>query len=586
MTPSRASQMRPPLGFRSLAPTLESIILEHRLNVVGESMELLITVLTLGAAIYALVPRARQLDLQLRLGLLEWAIAILASTCVLYLQFNDFFSARGLVFHRQWPTGITPQNSIYIVLIGAAVFLATRVRFTRLSRGKIKKFRKLIEELYWAGSYGELFTLLQDHVVGLFRISRSEFVWSRLREKLRPFGWEMLTQADLDRVRDEITRLDQQPAKDRGLHTRGLEIWNSIKLGMRRAAFNLLPEYDAAQRDAQELANTILLSPRLVQALVRTRPYLGLDIIREWEGAFDFVSLYLKELLRDHTSVLFQEIAKNQNINLTHRYILPESNPILHFLFSDAKHAKDLRVYKPVGDYAIAYLDELARNSGDDPYNWALGDFQESGAWSSSLFIAIRFFDIMVQEALHQGIEWHMWLYYMPPIVERIVRNYRLDDPLADPDSEWPIRYNLLLWEIFSCLRNWIESIEDLPLDQANVKLKSTRADHENGNIPKSSILALCECTRCVLESDNLTERTKRDLTNWVINLYFDLRSHSQLEGHAAVLRQALSQGGTYRRRHDEKYRHTLMMIFQKERGEYFIKNPEEYLLELEQALQ
>lgn len=554
-------------------------------------MELLLTVLALLAAIYALVPRVRQLDLQLRLGLFDKFVMVVATAAVLYLEFNNFFSAKGWVLSGRWPQGITPTNSIYLVLLGTVGVLFFRIRFAHLSRRKMRKFKELIEELYWAESYAELLALLQKHLAQLFTIARSKTLWSRLRTKLEPAPWPQLTVEDLQDLKGEFgLRTD---ARARGCAPdRFLASFYHIRQQLRELLLKLLTKNDTAQQNALELVRTILLSPRLMKALVRTRPYLGLDIIRQWTGFYgcvDFISLYLTELLRDPLSVLYQELAENRNILASHRYIIPESNRIIHFFLSDAAFANQVGVYKPVGDYAESYLDDLARDPENDPYNRAMGDFKESGAWNSALHATIRFFDIMVEEALHQGVEWHMWLYYMPPIVERIARNYRLIDPLADADREWPIRYNYLLYEIFSALRSWIESVEDVPLDQSNVELRSTRADIENGNIPKSSILALCECMRIVLESSNLNDRSKRDLTDMVFIQFLELRSNQKLQGYATVLRNAISQGGTFRRRNDTKYRTALIAVFEQKKNEYLkylIKNPEDIVTELEAALQ
>jgi hypothetical protein len=291
--------------------------------------------------------------------------------------------------------------------------------------------------------------------------------------------------------------------------------------------------------------------------------------------------------LQDTTSVVYQEIANNQNLSSSHRYIIPESNRVLHFFLADPQFTYRNNTYKPIGDYAVNYLNELARDPANDPYNRAMGNFRESGALNSPLYVIVQFFDIMVEEALHQGVEWHMWLYYMPPVVERIARNYRIDvDPMADPDDEWPIRYSFLLYTIFSALCNWTEGLEDVPLDQANVILKSTRADHENGNIPKSSILALCECGRWVLESDNLTVRFKRYLMDMVFTLYFDLRLNDKLLGYTTVLRNAIEQGGTHARRKNQKYRDALVAAFEAEKSEYYIKYPDAVVEELEAAIQ
>ena len=257
----------------------------------------------------------------------------------------------------------------------------------------------------------------------------------------------------------------------------------------------------------------------------------------------------------------------------------------MHFFLSDAKVAYDNGIYKPIGDFAVAYLDELARDHGADPYNRAMGDFEKVGAWQSPIFTSIRFFDIMVKEALFQGIEWHMWLYYMPLLVEGMARNYRVDDPLADPDDEWPIRYSFLLYQSFSAMRDWIMAIEDVPQTQANVKLKSTRADHENGNIPKSSILALSECSRFVLESDYIGSRQKQYLMNMVFEMYFDLRSSKDFEEYAVALRTAVSQGGFFRRRADGKFRTALIGAFSENKSEYLIKHADAHVYELEAAL-
>jgi hypothetical protein len=142
----------------------------------------------------------------------------------------------------------------------------------------------------------------------------------------------------------------------------------------------------------------------------------------------------------------------------------------------------------------MSHLDELARDHTNDPYNRAAEDFHDVGSWHSPIFIGTRLFDIMVKEALFQGMQWHMWLYYMPLIVKRIVRNYRLGDPLADETDEFPLQYSLLLYEIFSCLTDWVSAVENVPAGQPNVVLKSTAPEHENDNIPKSSILALANC--------------------------------------------------------------------------------------------
>jgi hypothetical protein len=530
-------------------------------------MELLITVAALFAAIYAVVPRDRQLNLQLRVGVFDWIVVLLASILVLYLEFNDFFSARRWVFSRPWPTGVTPQNTIYLVLLAASAILLLRLRFKRLSRNKIGQFRELIEQLYWSESYGEVFTLLQNNLRELFRIAESNTWSDRIRNHLRRAGgnWNLNESGPL---------IDLTAAEAGEAHARHSPDW------MRYLAsqfFNFLPKGNhESGRQAQELISGILLSTRLVTALVTTRPYLGLDIIRQWPRSYqrtEFINLYITQLIRDTASAFYVEIEKNQNRRFSHRFAIPESNRLMHFLLSDAKFAHENGIYKPVGDYGVLYLDELARQPQQDPYNKPLEDVPDPRACDSPLSAIVSFFDIMVEEALHQGIQWHMWLYYMPSIVRGIVRNYRLNDPLVNPDSEFPNRYSFLLYRIFSALCDWVHELDNVPRDQANVRLASTRADHENGNIPKSSILALGESVRLVLLSPNLTPRFKTYLVDMAFDLYFKLIAQQELHPYANVLGQSLWQGGTYKPRNDQEYDRALIAAFEDEEGEYSIKH-------------
>jgi len=180
------------------------------------------------------------------------------------------------------PKGITPQNTIYLVLLLTAAILSLKIRFKRLSRGQIGKFREFVEQLYWDESYGELFTVLQNNLHELFEIARSEPVGSRLR---RRFGHNphVLTADELRELIDATSTLEVSsqkvsvrrpvPAPSR---------FRSVTHRVARQFVRFLPDNNQAQQTAQEVVHALLLSPRLVKALVRTRPYLGLEIICLW----------------------------------------------------------------------------------------------------------------------------------------------------------------------------------------------------------------------------------------------------------------------------------------------------------------
>jgi hypothetical protein len=351
---------------------------------------------------------------------------------------------------------------------------------------------------------------------------------------------------------------------------------------------NALEKSDMSQQYAAEIVRGIFIAPRFLAVLAQTRPYLGLDIIKASSDKFErvaFLDAFLKELLRDSHSVFFREIENNQNIS-SGRYEIPETNRLLHYFLSDARVAEKLGAYKPIGDFMIAHLENLTRHPSEDTYNRVCEeDFEKVEAWRSPLFAGVQFFDIMVREALFQNVEWHMWLYYMPPIVECIIRNYRLDDPLVEPEYDFPTRYSKILYQIFSNMRDWILTMEHVPEGQANVVLKSPHVRfNENGNIPKSSIVAMARCLFVALSSPNLADPTKRALAVLVFDCYFDLRRGGKFDAYAEVLASVISVGKPHSNTNAD-YRACLLKIFERERHEYLITRPEERVKDLGAAI-
>jgi hypothetical protein len=552
-------------------------------------MDLLITVLTLLAAVLAVTPRERQLDIRVRVRKFDRFVIVVSFALVLGLEFYEFLQPHysWLPPKDKWWTGITPKNAMYLVVLCEAAFLAVRLRWAKLTPGKMLTFRDLVEELYWNGSYSELFALLQAHLKSLFKIYSADYFLPRLRAMLNPLPSVHVSLS----VVNELRAARGMPALPRSTPPFLREAYSRVRWFVKSRGWRLIrlfPVNDAAQESAREVVRGIFLSPKFLTALALTRPYLGLEIIKLSKNSFersDFVDLFVKELLRDPHSVLFREIQNNQNIR-HERYEIVPSNQFIHFFLSDVKVAKELGIYKPIGDFVIAYLEGFTRNPQDDPYNRSYdNDFEQTGIWRSPLFLCIRFFDIMVREALFQNMFWHMWLYYLPLICECMVRNFRLDDPLAKKEYEFPTRYAYLLYQMFSSLRDWILAIRDIPPDQTNVFLKSTSpAFDENGNIPKSSIIALARCLYTVLESPNVGSRTKRSLTDLVFNIYFDLRASGKFDRYAEVLLTAISEGKSYRQNNHE-YQETLANLFEEEKDEYLIKRDEDHVAYVESVL-
>jgi hypothetical protein len=517
----------------------------------------LITLASLLIAFYNIVPRARRLDLRLRLGIAAWIIAVSALLIVHYLQFYEFFASIGWTPRlglSKW--SITPQNASYLVVLGTSLIIVALARTARLSRRKIFKFRDLADELIRSSNYSELFSLLEQHLDRLLKIYEADFLMPRSKRWLEKMASELPSSEDLRRI------LEGKEPRKRRLGRLRRWIAPCIRSGARVLA-RFFPSYQSEQLAARDVFRNVLLPREFTRAVVRTRPYFAFSLFDTGTyEAHEFLDAYLREMLSDTSSVLYFEIKNNQNISSWHLYDVPESNRLLHYLFADARVAERLAVWKPIGEEMINYLDALSRNPEEDAYNYAMEDFLDRGKWESPLFVGIRFFDIMISRALYQGITWHMWLYYFTHFTKRIVRNYSPHEALPDPYAEWHTRYDYILCAIIETLTNWIRAVEDIPLDQENVVLKSVDTDYENGSIPKHSILVLVECVRHILLANAISRRLKQYIMDIVFMLYFDLRKQPGLEDYASVLVLTIKQGGLYRRRNDDAYRSQVIQCF------------------------
>lgn len=151
-----------------------------------------------------------------------------------------------------------------------------------------------------------------------------------------------------------------------------------------------------------------------------------------------------------------------------------------------------------------------------------------------------------------------MWLYYLPHAVEEIEASVA---PAKDVDLtyEWPTPYHYFLYRTISLLADLVEAVKDLPLDQANLVLATTAPTHENGNIPKSSALALGACLETILSSDRFPDQFKEYLAEIVFRCYFSLRETGQHNDHALALANAVKQGGFAGVTPSPRYRPTLI---------------------------
>ncbi|QTC88416.1 hypothetical protein [Brevundimonas pondensis] len=305
-----------------------------------------------------------------------------------------------------------------------------------------------------------------------------------------------------------------------------------------------------AQKQAATGLQRLLYRRRdFIQFIAMERPKTAVEMMAvESHIVFEFADQILRSLAEHSDSPLFTEVYDNQNVFIT-GYVFPEHNTYLSFLFADARQAERLGAWEPVMEAALAHLAEAKGGAYQAYLNGAADRFQEEERWRDRTFVAIRFLDLMVDAAMRQGIEWHMWLYYTPHLTKSLLGLYV--DPRKDEEvfDEWPTRNAYLLYAIFGALTDWVEAIAHLPADSPHLVLESTAASTENGNIPKSAIIALGDCLRQVLIAEAVSDRFKNYLADICFRCLDKLPRDGDLAGFRRSMIASLIAGGPLRKK-------------------------------------
>jgi len=476
-------------------------------------------------------------------------LLVTAFLSIIYLQFYATFRklelTPGLGFSK-W--NITIYNASFLVVLFTLLIILIHLKLAKLTPKRVSRFAELLEELMTERRYAEIFSLSSRHLLRLSKIYHSDFLSARIRKHLL----------------DSFSSYAHFPESVKQSHeqsrTKKLNQFYQNRVKPLLKPFEiLLPNHEPSSEIAQNIVRNLILSKNVVKATVEIKPYWALEFLkRRFQENQEFLDLYLRELLSDASSILYFEIRHNQNLSALGKYDIPQRNRLLYFLFNDASVAEKLGVYRPVGEYVISELQSLGKQPSIDPYNQTMGDFHDRGKWESSIFVGIRFFDIMVSSALHQNIRWHMWLSYVTYFTEEIIGNYSSDSGEIESFSEWPTRYHYLLYTIVDSLCDWIRPVRDLPKNQENIKLENSAATHQNDNIPKSSILALGYCIKKILKSDKFHQNFKNYIIEIVFYLYLQLKEISESSDYAKALLNAMKAGGIRMMSRDPIYIETL----------------------------
>lgn len=509
------------------------------------SIDGFLTLLSLVIAVYALLPRYRQLEIRLTWTIFDWFLLIPATLVILYLHFFEVFA------HLGWTPGfglkergLSTDRAAYVVAGVVTLYFLWRLKRRKLNRSSIFKFRELVDELISSQAWAELFALIKKRLSEVFILYKADVIWTKLRIALRPHGnnpMGHLSHSEILSILARSERGEEVTIPKASWKQKVYGIFSRIQTPIYFLVDKVTPNFSDAQVCAKDVIQELLLSKRVNEALVEFNPYLGLEFVKyHFYENIDFVEIYLKLQIRNTKSALFKEIQRNLNSSAKNRYNFPDRNRILITLVMDVKNAVKYQVWRPVAEGALEFLDDL-HASGNDEYAREPFNYEELKK-NCPIQVSLWFFDIMISEAFFQKEQWHMWLYYMTHYMRKILNN--IPDH-STSDSKYQTRYHHLIEDIVWRLGNWIELIEDAEPAQENATLDRVNASHENGNIPKSAILCLGAVLEEIIDSEKLTPEFKHEFLHHALLLYYRLKFKFKKPDYATVLLLSLRSGGS-----------------------------------------
>lgn len=343
----------------------------------------------------------------------------------------------------------------------------------------------------------------------------------------------------------------------------------------------LIKEPTTAEESVAKYTETILLDTGFSEHYALNNPQLGVQLITDVNldefARIDAVDLFLRVVIKHESSILYREIRNNKHRIDTDRYEIPEENQLLYALLDDCDVAHQLRAYQSIGDTTLHILEAQGRKDRDE-YNHRRKSFSvghnSDEVFRDPVFVAIRFFDIMVSESIYQGMQTHMWLYYYTHFTDQICENYEITDH-SNPNEEFANDYSYLLYEMFSTLENWVRLSKRNP-DSITVNIKNSGATVENGDILKSSTRCLIQCHREILTTDEIPSRFKRERTESLFKAYFKLAAsqNSDAQKYSEALLAYMEQELQAHGNPPSPYRSELQTVFSSIEPELRIKEP------------
>ncbi|WP_435197488.1 hypothetical protein [Natronomonas sp. EA1] len=531
---------------------------------------LVFTFLASIVAVYSILPRHRQLRVRYnlwtkpRFAYILIAFLVIIGSYWLSIYLESLEAASVPVSYGVGSVEVTPllvESLQLVAVLGIVglflgVFLKSSVRVK--NEGKIVS---ILRDLNNQGDYSTLVNLLQNHYRPL--------VHHPEEPQRQPSLAEVYARELREEVEDEPDSLRERVIR-----------WYRAQYYVQLVNYWLM---DTAP-EASSYTETLFLDPEFSAQYPVIDPDLGVKLIRDdsLEGfqRRKAVHRYLRTLVKTENSLLYRDLQNNTSTDGMYRYKIEEDNRLIHALFSDMDRVEDLDIYKPVGDAVRDIIVDQRRQEFDEYNDQRLTDtrISDDHIFRDPVFIGIQFFDVLVKEAFHQKVSWHVWLSYYETFTREICRNYEITE-YSDPDASVPNDYSRLLNEMVGNMCDWMRMMQaevvsrtsdteacDVPLhapeeattsaartstnkDKSSVSSETASTEDETGDtdefekyltirssytgrdsasIPKMTGIILVSCNEEILTTSEIPDRFKRDITERILLTGVELRNHGE----------------------------------------------------------
>ncbi len=247
---------------------------------------------------------------------------------------------------------------------------------------------------------------------------------------------------------------------------------NTIMVGGKVIPFPVFPSDSFETEISKKIFRDVIFNESFIRANIHYGKNFSIDFIsgcrKNKIHISDYSDLFLYELLKNKDSFLYQELKETLTV------YSPSNDefdrfPFLHVLFEDIKYFNEQGFYRGIGEYVIEFVDRNIdsnneRYSRSTKYYW--DQRERDGKYKCPVYMGLSYFTYMVNKAIRENIQSHMWLLYVHYWVKAICKKMVYYEDEWQGGGEFPTIYCYLLYELLGIHGNWVKHIYEVSSEE------------------------------------------------------------------------------------------------------------------------